>query len=91
MFFRYISENLTNYINAGKHNTSNTELDNVQMFYVDAKEDREGLVEEKAFSFFCLNCSSMWISDPTMRKIVVREQVLGDEIAKIIAEIEVCK
>lgn len=49
MFYRYISENLTNYINAGEQDAGNTEFDYAQMSDADAEEAHEGLVEEKGF------------------------------------------
>ena len=49
MFYRYISENLTNYINAGEHDAGNTDCDYAKMSDVEAEEAREGLVEEKGF------------------------------------------
>lgn len=49
MFYRYISENLTNYINKGEAETGNTEFDYTKLSDADAEEAREGLVEEKGF------------------------------------------
>lgn len=49
MFYRYISENLTNYINAGEHAAGNTDFDYAKMSDNDAEEARQGLVEEKGF------------------------------------------
>ena len=49
MFYRYISENLTNYINAGEHEAGNADFDYAQMPDDEAEEAREGLVEEKGF------------------------------------------
>jgi len=49
MFYRYISENLTNYINTGEQEAGNTDFDYAKMSDVDAEEAREGLVEEKGF------------------------------------------
>lgn len=49
MFFRYISENLTNYINAGEQEAGNIDFDYTKMLDADAEEAREGLVEEKGF------------------------------------------
>lgn len=49
MFYRYISENLTSYINNGEIEAGNTEFDFAQMSDEDAEEAREGLVEEKGF------------------------------------------
>ncbi len=49
MFYRYISENLTAYINSGEVAAGNQEFDYAKMSDVDAEEAREGLVEEKGF------------------------------------------
>lgn len=49
MFYRYISENLTNYINAGEQDAGNTDFDYAKMSDAEAEEAREGLVEEKGF------------------------------------------
>ena len=49
MFYRYISENLTNYINRGEHAAGNLDFDYARMSDTDAEEAREGLVEEKGF------------------------------------------
>lgn len=49
MFYRYISENITNYINEGEMEAGNTDFDFAQMSDDDAEEAREGLVQEKGF------------------------------------------
>ncbi len=49
MFYRYISENLTNYVNQGEHEAGNTDFDYAQMSDEEAESAREGLVEEKGF------------------------------------------
>lgn len=49
MFYRYISENLTSYINNGEIEAGNTDFDFAQMSDEDAEEAREGLAEEKGF------------------------------------------
>lgn len=49
MFYRYISENLTNYINQGEHDAGNTDFDYAAMSDEEAEEARNGLVEEKGF------------------------------------------
>ncbi len=49
MFYRYISENLTNYINAGEQDAGSTDFDYAKMADAEAEEAREGLVEEKGF------------------------------------------
>lgn len=49
MFYRYISENLTKYINDGEHAAGNTAFDYAKMSDSDAESARAGLVEEKGF------------------------------------------
>lgn len=134
MFYRYISENLTSYINNGEIEAGNTDFDFAQMSDEDAEEAREGLVEEKGFFIlpselfanikkksnadmewakahlasydevkendFNLSVSTYVEAEDTREKIdivklnaeikeiVAREQVLRDEIDKIITEIE---
>jgi len=49
MFYRYISENLTNYINEGERAAGNLDFDYARMPDDEAAEAREGLIEEKGF------------------------------------------
>lgn len=49
MFYRYISENLTAYINSGEEAAGNKDFDYAKMSDEEAEEAREGLVEEKGF------------------------------------------
>ncbi|ACR75160.1 type I restriction-modification system, M subunit [Agathobacter rectalis ATCC 33656] len=49
MFYRYISENLTAYVNVGEIEAGNTDFDYAKMKDADAEEAREGLVQEKGF------------------------------------------
>lgn len=49
MFYRYISEDLTNYVNQGEWDAGDTEFDYAQMADDEAKEARDGLIEEKGF------------------------------------------
>ncbi len=49
MFYRYISENLCNYINEGEIAAGNTTFDYAQMSDADAEQARAGLVQEKGF------------------------------------------
>ena len=49
MFYRYISENLTNYINDGERAAGDTEFDYAQLPDEEAEGAREGLVQEKGF------------------------------------------
>ena len=62
MFYRYISENLCNYINSGEIDAGNTDFDYVRMTDAEAEEAREGLVQEKGFfilpsELFCNVCA----------------------------------
>lgn len=49
MFYRYISENLCNYINNGEIEAGNIDFDFATMSDEEAEEARESLVEEKGF------------------------------------------
>ena len=59
MFYRYISENLTNYINRGEIEAGNADFDYAKMSDAEAEEARDGLVSEKGFLFCRLSCSVM--------------------------------
>ncbi|MEE0875455.1 MAG: type I restriction-modification system subunit M [Ruminococcus sp.] len=49
MFYRYISENLTNYINDGERAAGDTEFDYALLPDEEAEGARDGLVQEKGF------------------------------------------
>ena len=49
MFYRYISENLTSYINSGEVEAGNTGFDYAKMSDADAADAAEGLIQEKGF------------------------------------------
>lgn len=49
MFYRYISENITSYINAGEIEAGNEGFDYAQMSDSDAEDARDDLVAEKGF------------------------------------------
>ncbi|MBQ3335127.1 MAG: type I restriction-modification system subunit M [Eubacteriaceae bacterium] len=49
MFYRYISENLTNYVNQGEIEAGNEGFNYADMSDDEAEEARDGLVEEKGF------------------------------------------
>lgn len=49
MFYRYISENLTNYINQGEADAGDSSFDYARLSDEDAEDAREGLVQEKGF------------------------------------------
>ena len=49
LFYRYISENLTEYINAGEREAGDETFDYAKMSDEDAVSAKEGLIEEKGF------------------------------------------
>jgi type I restriction enzyme M protein len=49
MYYRYISENFTSYINAGEHEAGNKSFDYAKMSDAEAEMAREGLIDEKGF------------------------------------------
>ena len=49
MFYRYISENFTAYVNAGEHATGNSDFDYSKISDEDAEVARDGLIQEKGF------------------------------------------
>ena len=49
MFYRYISENITEYINQGEWDAGNTDFDYAKLSDAEAEQAREGLIEEKGF------------------------------------------
>ena len=58
MFYRYISENLCNYINAGEIEAGNADFDYAKLSDEEAEEAREGLVQERASSSCPVSCSA---------------------------------
>ena len=76
MFYRYISENLTSYINTGEADAGNPDFDFAKMSDADAEEAREGLVEEKGFfilpsELFC-NVRAKAASDENLNETLER-------------------
>ena len=59
MFYRYISENLTNYINDGERAAGDTEFDYVYLSDDEAEGARESLVQEKGFFILQSACSTI--------------------------------
>lgn len=49
LFYRYISENLTNYINKGEHDAGNNGFDYAKLSDAEAEVAREDLINEKGF------------------------------------------
>lgn len=82
MFYRYISENLTNYINKGEWEAGNREFDYSKMSDSDAAEAREGLIQEKGFfmlpsELFC-----------NVRKHAANDENLNETLEKVFRHIE---
>lgn len=82
LFYRYISENMTGYINKGEHDAGNTDFDYAEMSDEDAKEAREGLIEEKGFfilpsELFC-----------NVRKNASNNENLNETLDKVFRDIE---
>lgn len=82
LFYRYISENITGYINKGEHDAGNTDFDYAEMSDEDAKEAREGLIEEKGFfilpsELFC-----------NVRKNANSNENLNETLDKVFRDIE---
>lgn len=62
MFYRYISENITNYINEGEQRAGDTSFDYAKIADEMAETERENLVKEKGFfilpsELFCNICN----------------------------------
>lgn len=82
MFYRYISENLTAYINDGEAAAGNTGFDYARMNDEEVEEAREGLVEEKGFfilpsELFC-----------NVRVNAAKDENLNETLEKIFNHIE---
>ena len=82
MFYRFISENLTNYINAGEIEAGNTDFDYAKMSDAEAEEAREGLVEEKGF--FILP-SELFVN---VRKRAPQDDNLNETLERVFNNIE---
>lgn len=76
MFYRYISENLTAYINSGERAAGNTDFDYAKLSDEMAEQGRQGLVEEKGFfilpsELFC-NVKAQAASDENLNETLER-------------------
>ena len=82
MFYRYISENLTAYINEGEVAAGDTTFDYSKMEDTDVEEARDGLVEEKGFfippsELFC-----------NVRRKASNDENLNETLEKVFHHIE---
>ena len=82
MFYRYISENLANYINEGEIAAGNTTFDYALMSDADAEQARAGLVSEKGF--FILP-SELFVN---VLKRAAKDENLNETLERIFNHIE---
>lgn len=82
MFYRYISENLTNYINAGEAEAGNTDFDYAKLSDEDAEQARADLVNTKGF--FILP-SELFIN---VRARAARDENLNETLERVFKHIE---
>ncbi len=76
MFYRYISENITSYINEGEHKAGNSSFDYSRLGDSEAEQVREDLVKEKGFfilpsELFC-NVRAKAINDENLNETLER-------------------
>ncbi len=82
MFYRYISENITEYINRGEHAAGNMSFDYAKMSDEEAEPARDDLVQEKGFfilpsELFC-----------NVRKCAARDENLNETLERVFNHIE---
>ena len=92
MFYRYISENLANYINEGENRAGAIDFDYAAMSDEDAQEAKEGLVQEKGFfilpsELFCnvvtkASTGGSWTHDNG------KEKLLNEKLEEVFRHIE---
>lgn len=82
LFYRYISENLTNYINRGEQEAGNTTFDYALMSDEQAEVARAGLVEEKGF--FILPSELFW----NVRNRAAQDENLNETLETVFRNIE---
>ena len=86
MFYRYISENITAYINNGEHAAGNASFDYTKLSDKDAEQAREDLVNEKGFfilpsELFC-NVRAKAIHDENLNETLERVFIHIEESAQ---------
>lgn len=82
MFYRYISENLTAYINRGEQEAGSPDFDYASLSDEEAEQARQGLIEEKGFfikpsELFC-----------NVRKKASNDENLNETLEKVFRHIE---
>jgi type I restriction enzyme M protein len=82
LFYRYISENLTNYINQGEIEAGNTEFDYAKLSDEEAEQAREDMVKTKGF--FILPSELF----ENVRKSAAKDENLNETLESIFKNIE---
>ena len=82
MFYRYISENITNYINADEHAAGNIDFNYADLSDEEAEEAREDMVNTKGF--FILP-SQLFVN---VRKKAPKDENLNETLEKVFNAIE---
>ncbi len=82
LFYRYISENLTSYINKGEYEAGNTDFDYALISDDDAENAREDLVKTKGF--FILPSQLF----QNIHKVAKSDENLNETLEKIFKDIE---
>lgn len=82
LFYRYISENLTNYINKGEFETGNTDFDYAKLSDEEAKDARDELVTTKGFFIFPSELFQ------NVKKNADKDENLNETLEKIFKNIE---
>lgn len=82
LFYRYISENLTNYLTQGEIEAGNIEFDYAKLSDVDAEQAREDMVKTKGF--FILPSELF----ENVRKRAAKDENLNETLASIFKNIE---
>ena len=82
MFYRYISENITNYINADEHAAGNTDFNYADLSDEEAEEAREDMINTKGF--FILP-SQLFVN---VRKKAEKDENLNETLEKVFNAIE---
>ena len=82
MFYRYISENISSYINKGEHASGDTSFDYAKLSDEEAENAREGLVNEKGF--FILPSELF----ENVRKRAYQDENLNETLERVFNHIE---
>ena len=82
LFYRFISENLTAYLNAGEHSAGDTDFEYAKLSDIEAEFGRRETVAEKGFYIFP---SELFAN---VRKRAARDENLNETLARVFKNIE---